>query len=139
MAIFCDICEGVSRLHHCQTPILHRDLKVENVLQTADGSYVLCDFGSATAKVLDPKVQGITQIEEEIKRYTTLSYRLVHQSKHTEILDVPWYIAIIYVYWIAICRAPEMVDLYQGKPLTSKIDIWVNQLSELYTALTNTA
>lgn len=28
MRIFCDICEAVSRLHHCQTPIIHRDLKV---------------------------------------------------------------------------------------------------------------
>lgn len=28
--IFCDICEAVSRLHHCQTPILHRDLKVRD-------------------------------------------------------------------------------------------------------------
>ena len=26
--IFCDICKAVSRLHHCQTPIIHRDLKV---------------------------------------------------------------------------------------------------------------
>jgi serine/threonine protein kinase len=28
MQIFCDMCEAVSRLHHCQTPIIHRDLKV---------------------------------------------------------------------------------------------------------------
>lgn len=28
LAIFCDTCEAVSRLHHCQTPIIHRDLKV---------------------------------------------------------------------------------------------------------------
>ena len=27
--IFCDICKAVSRLHHCQTPIIHRDLKVQ--------------------------------------------------------------------------------------------------------------
>lgn len=26
--IFSDVCEAVSRLHHCQTPIIHRDLKV---------------------------------------------------------------------------------------------------------------
>ncbi len=26
--IFCDMCKAVSRLHHCQTPIIHRDLKV---------------------------------------------------------------------------------------------------------------
>ena len=28
LSIFCDVCEAVSRLHHCQTPIIHRDLKV---------------------------------------------------------------------------------------------------------------
>jgi serine/threonine protein kinase len=26
--IFWDVCTAVSRLHHCQTPITHRDLKV---------------------------------------------------------------------------------------------------------------
>lgn len=26
--IFCDVCHAVSRLHHCQTPVIHRDLKV---------------------------------------------------------------------------------------------------------------
>ena len=36
-------------------------------------------------------------MEEEIKRYTTLSY-----------------------------RSPEMIDLYSEKPLTSKLDIWVS-------------
>ncbi|XP_067008886.2 BMP-2-inducible protein kinase [Anabrus simplex] len=95
LQIFCDTCEAVSRLHHCQTPIIHRDLKVENILLGDSGHYVLCDFGSATGKVLNPQVQGVAAIEEEIKKYTTLSY-----------------------------RAPEMVDLYSGKPITTKADIW---------------
>ena len=83
--IFCDICAAVSRLHHCQTPIIHRDLKVENVLRSDQGGhYVLCDFGSATAKVLNPSVQGVIQIEEEIKQYTTLSYRYVQ-------LQIPYF------------------------------------------------
>lgn len=30
LSIFCDICEAVSRLHHCKTPIIHRDLKVNS-------------------------------------------------------------------------------------------------------------
>ncbi|XP_039277735.1 serine/threonine-protein kinase ppk29 [Nilaparvata lugens] len=93
--IFCDICEAVSRLHHCQTPILHRDLKVENILKSESGSYVLCDFGSATAKVLSVNTQSASAVEEEIQKYTTLSY-----------------------------RAPEMIDIYSGRPITTKADIW---------------
>lgn len=95
MQIFCDVAEAVSRLHHCQTPIIHRDLKVENILLTDAGHYVLCDFGSATGKVLNPTVHGVPAVEEEIKKYTTLSY-----------------------------RAPEMIDMYSGKPITTKADIW---------------
>ena len=26
--IFCDVCEGLSRLHHAKTPVIHRDIKV---------------------------------------------------------------------------------------------------------------
>ncbi|XP_023247069.1 uncharacterized protein LOC106642952 [Copidosoma floridanum] len=95
LQIFCDTCEAVSRLHHCQTPIIHRDLKVENILLADSGNYVLCDFGSATGKVLNPSVHGASVVEEEIKKYTTLSY-----------------------------RAPEMVDMYSGKSITTKADIW---------------
>lgn len=60
------------------------------------GHYVLRDFGSATAKILNPSIQGAALIEDEIKKYTILSY-----------------------------RAPEMVDMYCGKPITTKADIWV--------------
>ncbi|KAH8293250.1 hypothetical protein KR018_003881 [Drosophila ironensis] len=95
LTIFCDIAEAVSRLHYCQTPIIHRDLKVENILQTDAGNFVLCDFGSATAKTLNPQQHGVTTVEEEIQKYTTLSY-----------------------------RAPEMIDLYAGKSITTKADIW---------------
>ncbi|CAG2112293.1 unnamed protein product, partial [Medioppia subpectinata] len=96
LKIFCDICEAVARLHHNQPPIIHRDLKIENILISESGSYQLCDFGSATVKVLrNSDSQSVLDIEEEIKKYTTLSY-----------------------------RAPEMVDLYAGKPITTKADIW---------------
>lgn len=111
--IFCDTCEAVSRLHHCKTPIIHRDLKVEqfkmlfivfflkrlfqveNILVGENGNYVICDFGSATARVLNPSEKGATIVEDEIKRYTTLSY-----------------------------RSPEMVDMYSGKSISTKADIW---------------
>jgi serine/threonine protein kinase len=42
--IFCDVCTAVSRLHHCQTPIIHRDLKVsENSTRLLGDQGVLCN------------------------------------------------------------------------------------------------
>ncbi|XP_054904868.1 AP2-associated protein kinase 1-like isoform X5 [Poeciliopsis prolifica] len=95
LRIFCDTCEAVARLHQCKTPIVHRDLKVENILLHDQGHYVLCDFGSATNHFQNPQTEGVAVVEEEIKKYTTLSY-----------------------------RAPEMVNLYGGKLITTKADIW---------------
>ncbi|TWW66038.1 AP2-associated protein kinase 1 [Takifugu flavidus] len=95
LQIFCDTCEAVSKLHQRKTPIVHRDLKVENILLHDKGHYVLCDFGSATNRFQNPQTEGVTAVEEEIKKYTTLSY-----------------------------RAPEMVNLYNNKIITTKADIW---------------
>nr|XP_046243123.1 AP2-associated protein kinase 1-like isoform X11 [Scatophagus argus] len=95
LQIFCDTCEAVARLHQCKTPVIHRDLKVENILLHDRGHYVLCDFGSATNRFQNPQTEGVPVVEEEIKKYTTLSY-----------------------------RAPEMVNLYGGKIITTKADIW---------------
>ncbi|XP_069070295.1 AP2-associated protein kinase 1 isoform X5 [Pleurodeles waltl] len=95
LQIFCDTCEAVARLHQCKVPTVHRDLKVENILLHDRGHYVLCDFGSATNKFQNPQAEGVNAVEEEIKKYTTLSY-----------------------------RAPEMVNLYSGKVITTKADIW---------------
>nr|XP_027204073.1 probable serine/threonine-protein kinase DDB_G0282963 [Dermatophagoides pteronyssinus] len=97
--ILCDVCEAVGRLHHNDPPIIHRDLKIENILISDDGNYMLCDFGSATTKSLQLSDNGgrksALSIEDEIKRYTTLAY-----------------------------RSPEMVDVYSGRPITTKADIW---------------
>ncbi|KAG8560591.1 hypothetical protein GDO81_015043, partial [Engystomops pustulosus] len=67
LRIFCDTCEAVARLHQCKTPIVHRDLKVENILLNDNGNYVLCDFGSATNRFLNPQKDGVNIVEEEIK------------------------------------------------------------------------
>jgi len=52
--------------------------QVENILLSDSGNYVLCDFGSATVKVLNPTTMGVAVVEEEIKKYTTLSYRYLY-------------------------------------------------------------
>lgn len=43
LKIFCDVCKAVAKLH--QLNIIHRDLKVENILISDSDTYVLCDFG----------------------------------------------------------------------------------------------
>lgn len=100
LQIFCDTCEAVSRLHQRKTPIVHRDLKVaslctpwmglvfkhtpvlkrsclpylqvENILLHDKGHYVLCDFGSATNRFQNPQTEGVTAVEEEIKKWVLL-------------------------------------------------------------------
>jgi serine/threonine protein kinase len=42
---------ALTYLHGCSSPVVHRDIKPSNVVRTADGSYVLVDFG-AVAEVL---------------------------------------------------------------------------------------
>ncbi|KAJ2688269.1 Ark- serine/threonine protein kinase [Coemansia spiralis] len=96
--IFSDACKAVAHMHYQQPPLLHRDLKVENIL-IAQSGYKLCDFGSATADVVSPGArtprEQIVRLEEEIQRSTTLEY-----------------------------RAPEMIDLYLQRGITEKSDIW---------------
>lgn len=42
--------------------------QVENILLSESHHYVLCDFGSSTARVLDPSQINVSQIEEEIQK-----------------------------------------------------------------------
>ncbi|CAG5107472.1 Oidioi.mRNA.OKI2018_I69.chr1.g3343.t1.cds [Oikopleura dioica] len=95
MKIFCDVVEAVAKMHQSNPPFAHRDLKVENVLIHDSGRYVLCDFGSASSRILEPDKNGVSTVEEEITKFTTVQY-----------------------------RSPEMVDLYSGFPIGPKSDIW---------------
>ncbi|KAI9099852.1 kinase-like domain-containing protein [Phlyctochytrium arcticum] len=99
LAIFSDVCEAVAHMHYSNPTIIHRDIKVENVLIANDGTYKLCDFGSATTQYIPPGTamtgQDIRLLEDEIGRHTTLQY-----------------------------RSPELCDLYQKRGLTEKMDMW---------------
>ncbi|TPX35315.1 hypothetical protein SmJEL517_g02312 [Synchytrium microbalum] len=99
LTIFSDICEAVAHMHYADPPIIHRDLKIENVLIATNGKHKVCDFGSATTRMVLPNAalpaSEIRLLEEEINKYTTLQY-----------------------------RSPEMCDLYSRKGLTEKTDMW---------------
>ncbi|KAF1843002.1 Ark1/Prk1 family protein kinase Ppk30 [Cucurbitaria berberidis CBS 394.84] len=97
--IFSDVAEGVATMHYLKPPLLHRDLKVENVLITTVSNnkiYKLCDFGSTAP----PRPAATTAaegrlIEDDVQRHTTLQY-----------------------------RSPEMIDVYRKQPIDEKSDIW---------------
>ncbi|KAI0166081.1 kinase-like protein [Xylariaceae sp. FL1272] len=97
--IFSDIAEGVACMHYLKPPLLHRDIKVENVLITMHGSkrkFKLCDFGSsASPKPAPTSVVECRLLDEDVQRHTTMQY-----------------------------RSPEMVDVYRKLPIDEKSDIW---------------
>ncbi|KAJ6258415.1 Serine/threonine-protein kinase [Drechslerella dactyloides] len=97
LKIFSDAAEGVACMHYLQPPLLHRDLKIENILITPEPrTYKLCDFGSsAEPRPAGTSVAECRLIEEDIQKHTTLQY-----------------------------RSPEMIDVFRGQPIDEKSDIW---------------
>ncbi|KAL7424048.1 Ark- serine/threonine protein kinase [Cryptotrichosporon argae] len=86
--IFTDVCEAVAAMHALPKPLLHRDLKIENVLSHPISSgpspkrptpliFKLCDFGSTTHPASRPpqnKAEADAQALD-LNRHTTLQYR----------------------------------------------------------------
>ncbi|ORY57112.1 hypothetical protein BCR35DRAFT_296112 [Leucosporidium creatinivorum] len=99
LKIFSDTVEAVAHMHYQSPPLIHRDLKVENILLSPPQTYKLCDFGSTTTPMPREKVptavEAIQKMELEINKTTTLQY-----------------------------RAPELVDVWGRKGYDEKIDIW---------------
>ncbi|KAG2045116.1 hypothetical protein BDR03DRAFT_907797 [Suillus americanus] len=97
LQIFVDVCEGVAAMHNLRPALLHRDLKVENILQASNNIFKLCDFGSATPVAPRPPstTAEVRALEADLNRHTTLQY-----------------------------RAPEMVDPYLRRSVDEKSDVW---------------
>jgi len=94
LKIMYDISLGVYEMHKLN--LIHRDIKIENVLIDANHDFKLCDFGSTSSPIMPPKDQNQFQL---------LSHDILYQT-------TPQY------------RSPEMIDLYRGVPIDEKSDIW---------------
>lgn len=94
--ILYDISIGVAQMHYLKDPLIHRDLKIENILVDAESNFKLCDFGSAKS------ISALAVTPEEISR----------QAKEILSHTTPQY------------RSPEMIDLYRRLPINEKSDIW---------------
>ncbi|KAK9099422.1 hypothetical protein Syun_026467 [Stephania yunnanensis] len=76
LTIFRDVCNAVFAMHCQSPPVAQRDLKAENILLGADGSWKLCDFDSISTNhncFERPEEMGIEK--DNIRKYTTLAYR----------------------------------------------------------------
>ncbi|KAF7282230.1 hypothetical protein GWI33_003030 [Rhynchophorus ferrugineus] len=97
--IFYQTCSAVSHIHSQTPPIIHRDLKIENLLIGSEGSIKLCDFGSATTEIHRPDLTWSANqhaaLEDNMAQFTTPMY-----------------------------RAPEMVDTWNNYFIGPPVDIW---------------
>lgn len=88
--------QGIAAMHALVPPLLHRDIKIENVLISKSGIFKVCDFGSVSGIIRPPRnQQELTYVQHDIMKNTTAQY-----------------------------RSPEMIDLYRGLPIDEKSDIW---------------
>lgn len=96
LKIMYDVSLAVAQMHYSKVPLIHRDIKIENVLVDADNNFKLCDFGS-----------------------TSQCFPVVTTHQEIAILTQN-----IYVHTTPQYRCPEMIDLYRCLPINEKSDIW---------------
>lgn len=90
------ICIGVAMCHNLEPPLIHRDIKIENILIDRNRVFKLCDFGSAIPYVAPPTTaEEANLIKQDALQYTTPQY-----------------------------RAPEMIEVSADYPINDKLDIW---------------
>lgn len=96
LTIMYEVTIGVAMCHHLSPPLIHRDIKIENVLIDSAGTFKLCDFGSAVKYIPPPATpQQLQEVKDDIMQNTTPQY-----------------------------RAPEMICLTKGFAIDDKSDIW---------------
>ncbi|CEF70230.1 Numb-associated kinase [Strongyloides ratti] len=97
--IFYATCNALSYMHSQVPPLIHRDIKIENLLFDKDGFVKLCDFGSATNKQYNPNEDWSSldrgKLEEEMAQNTTPMY-----------------------------RPPEIMEIYSNYPIGVSMDVW---------------
>ncbi|PIK59744.1 putative cyclin-G-associated kinase [Apostichopus japonicus] len=99
LPVFYQTCRAVAHMHSQNPPMIHRDLKLENLLISSNGLIKLCDFGSTTNKSHQPD-----------ETWTSLKRNVVEDEICSQ--TTPMY------------RPPEVLDLYLNFPINEAMDVW---------------
>ena len=97
LQILSEISIGLYAMHCQKDPIIHRDMKIENILKFGK-NYKICDFDSVTTEVFNPQTSN-------------------EKTKNKFYKDFESNCTLYY-------RAPEMCDKYSEYIVNEKIDIW---------------
>ncbi|CCK71535.1 uncharacterized protein KNAG_0H01220 [Huiozyma naganishii CBS 8797] len=96
LEVMYDVSLAIAQMHYLRKPLIHRDIKIENVLVDQKNRFKLCDFGSTS---------------------TCFPMVVTHR-------DIAYLTQNIYVHTTPQYRSPEMIDLYRCLPIDEKSDIW---------------
>lgn len=160
LQVFCDTCEAVARLHQSKTPIIHRDLKASYELQKLTYLAFLCNSTAVNYWFCSSRLGGkyssawpgtlcAVWLWERYKPLPKPADRgcTCHWGGNQKvgfICPLPlqtcqqlnrclekWCVSLYTRYTTLSYRAPEMVNLYAGKVITTKADIWVRCLNHM--------
>lgn len=97
LKIMKDIAKGMAFLHGCRPPIIHRDLKSQNVLLDEHWNCKLCDFGLARLKSLNSDMSRVGTPQ-------WMAPEVLREESYTESADV--YSYAVLVWELVTLRAP---------------------------------
>ena len=94
LLIIKEIAQGINSIHNKN--LIHRDIKLENIIINNDFDLKICDFGSISKEnIIKITKEKISSLEEDINKNTTPNY-----------------------------RSPEQCNLFSFIDLTNKVDSW---------------
>ncbi len=88
------LCDILAYLHGQQPPVIHRDIKPQNIIMKPDGSLVLTDFG--IARVFKPGADSDTQYVGTLPYAPPEQYGYAQSTPQTDIYALG--IVLIYLY-----------------------------------------
>jgi hypothetical protein len=116
-----DIASAVSFLHSFHPPVLHRDLKADNILVSRDGRVKLTDFG--VSRLL---VDGNTQKAQMTRDVGTLLY-MVKKKRGVVYLSVVQKSVLFFV------QAPELFTSHRGYDTSADVYSYALVVLEVFT------